>query len=155
MGIEIERKFLVKNDAWRAGKPTSFLQGYLSRDLKNTVRVRVAGEAAFLTVKGKTRGISRLEYEYAIPVSDARDMLKLCEGPLIEKNRWFCKVGNMTWEIDEFLGQNSGLIIAEIELERDDQHIDLPDWIGNEVTRDTRYFNSNLSKFPFSKWGID
>lgn len=153
MGIEIERKFLVKNDDWRVGTPVLFVQGYLSRDAQSTVRIRIAGPEAMLTVKSKTTGISRAEFEYTIPVADAKEMLKLCEGLLIEKNRWCCRVGDVTWEIDEFLGQNAGLILAEIELDREDQTFDLPDWIGKEVTRDTRYYNSNLSKVPFSTWG--
>lgn len=154
MGLEIERKFLVTSEAWRVGTPTLFVQGYLSRDVQNTVRVRVAGQQAMLTVKGKTHGISRAEYEYEIPLADAQEMLKLCEGPLIEKNRWLLKAGQLTWEIDEFLGLNAGLVIAEIELEHEAQTFSLPDWVGKEVSDDSRYFNSNLSKTPFSAWEI-
>ncbi len=152
MGLEIERKFLVISDAWRTGKPTHFVQGYLSRDAHSTVRVRIAGQDAMLTVKGKTVGLSRAEYEYSIPFKDAQEMLKLCEGPLIEKRRWLFEAGELTWEIDEFLGLNAGLIIAEIELEHEDQTVDLPNWIGEEVSHDDRYFNSNLSRKPFSMW---
>lgn len=152
MGIEIERKFLVTNEAWRTGKPTLTVQGYLSRDAHSTVRVRIAGQDAMLTVKGKTQGLSRVEYEYSIPLTDAQDMLKLCDGPLIEKKRWLFEAGDLTWEIDEFLGLNVGLVIAEIELEHEDQTFDLPDWIGKEVSHDDRYFNSNLSRKPFSTW---
>lgn len=155
MGIEIERKFLVTSDAWRIGAPTRFTQGYLSRDTQSTVRVRIAGSEAMLTVKGKTQGISRAEYEYPIPVTDAEEMLQLCEGPLIEKNRWFYRIGEMTWEIDEFLGLNAGLILAEIELDHEDQTFDLPDWVGKEVTHDKRYYNSNLSRVAFSAWDGD
>lgn len=153
MGTEIERKFLVRGDDWRAGEPTLYRQGYLNRDQHRTVRVRVAEDAAMLTVKGVTLGMSRAEYEYAIPVSDAEDMLKLCEGPLIEKKRWLKPMGKVLWEIDEFLGDNQGLIVAEIELECEDQHVDLPRWIGKEVTHDDRYYNSSLSLAPYKTWG--
>jgi len=153
MGIEIERKFLVKGEAWRVGSPTLFVQGYLNRDIHRTVRVRIAGNEAMITVKGVTRGSSRAEYEYAIPVPDAKEMLELCEGPLIEKHRWVCPVAGMTWEIDEFLGQNKGLIVAEIELEFEGQSFDVPSWLGKEVTDDIRYFNSSLSEQPFLVWG--
>ena len=154
MGLEIERKFLVTSEAWRSGTPTLYIQGYLSRDAQSTVRVRIAGQEAMLTVKGKTKGISRAEYEYAIPLADAQEMLKLCDGPLIEKNRWLLRAGQLTWEIDEFLGLNAGLVIAEIELEHEAQTFSLPEWVGKEVSDDSRYFNSNLSKTPFSAWEI-
>jgi len=155
MGIEIERKFLVKNEDWRVGTPTLFIQGYLSTDAQTTVRVRLAGSEAMLTVKGKTQGISRAEFEYSIPWADAKEMLKLCDGPLIEKHRWLHPMGDITWEIDEFLGLNAGLVIAEIELDNEDQVFDLPDWVGEEVTQNKRYFNSNLSEAPFSTWDLD
>ena len=153
MGVEIERKFLVTSDAWRTGAPTRFTQGYLNRDAESTVRVRVAGEQAWLTVKGKTQGLSRVEYEYPIPLADAQELLKLCKAPLIEKKRWLFTQDEMTWEIDEFMGVSAGLVIAEIELEHEAQTFTLPEWVGKEVSNDTRYFNSNLSKRPFSAWG--
>ncbi|WP_427451670.1 CYTH domain-containing protein [Litorimonas sp. WD9-15] len=152
MGIEIERKFLVKNDAWRTGTPTLYVQGYLNPDKNRTVRVRIAETKAMITVKGITTGPSRAEYEYPIPLEDAQNMLKLCKGPLIEKHRWFYRAGDLTWEIDEFFGPNAGLIVAEIELDHEDQNVDLPDWVGREVTDDNRYFNSSLSVTPFTTW---
>jgi len=155
MATEIERKFLVIGDAWRIGNPTLFVQGYLNREAHATVRVRVAGDQAMLTVKGKVQGLSRAEYEYPIPMADARAMLKLCEGPLIEKKRWLWSAGDLIWEIDEFLGENAGLVVAEVELESEDQPIELPDWIGIEVSHDERYFNSNLSRVPFLDWAAE
>ncbi|MEP4053382.1 MAG: CYTH domain-containing protein [Litorimonas sp.] len=152
MGIEIERKFLVTSDVWRRGTPTLFVQGYLNADKHRTVRVRIAGLDAMITIKGITAGISRSEYEYSIPLEDAQEMLKLCEGPIIEKHRWLYPVGDLIWEIDEFFGLNTGLVVAEIELDHEDQSIDLPDWIGQEVTDDARYYNSSLSRVPFTTW---
>lgn len=152
MAIEIERKFLVKSEAWRVGKPVRFIQGYLNKDKFRTVRIRIAGDNAMLTVKGKTIDMSRAEYEYAIPFSDAEEMLKLCDAPLIEKHRWHVPFGGMLWEVDEFGGDNQGLIVAEIELEDEAQQFDRPDWLGEEVTSDKRYFNSNLSTHPFKNW---
>lgn len=152
MAIEIERKFLVVSDAWKVGVPTDFRQGYLNDKNQATVRVRIAGARAFLTVKGPTTGLSRKEFEYAIPVADAEDMLALCSGPLVEKKRWIVPMGDLKWEVDEFLGQNSGLVIAEIELPDEGHAFEKPDWVGEEVSYDKRYFNSNLSVFPFSQW---
>jgi len=152
MGTEIERKFLVTGESWRIGESTPYLQGYLNHERHRTVRVRVAGNDAMLTVKGISIGISRAEYEYSIPLSDAMQMLELCDGALVEKKRWLASVGNMTWEIDEFIGLNQGLVIAEIELEYESQNFELPNWVDKEVTGDDRYFNSNLSKAPFTTW---
>ncbi|NRB40732.1 MAG: CYTH domain-containing protein [Pseudomonadales bacterium] len=153
MALEIERKFLVKNDSWKAGlKPTIFKQAYLNSEPDRTVRVRIAGEEAFLTIKSKTTGISRQEFEYAIPVHEAEQLLKLCETPALEKNRYFLKAGDLTWEIDEFLGLNAGLVVAEIELDSEQQSFDQPAWLGKEVSDDKRYFNSALSLRPFSEW---
>lgn len=152
MPTEIERKFLVTSEAWRTGKPTLYVQGYLNRDKHRTVRIRIAGDEAMITIKGVTIGMSRAEYEYSIPLNDAKDMLKLCEGPLIKKQRWLHTVGSLTWEIDEFLGLNEGLIVAEVELEDEGQKVALPDWVGEEVTHDDRYFNSSLSSDPFTAW---
>jgi adenylate cyclase len=118
MGIEIERKFLVAGDGWRAAATAStrFSQGYLSRDPARTVRVRIAGDAAFLTIKGATHGATRAEFEYAVPLADAQQMLAMCDGPVVEKVRHLCPHEGMTWEVDEFLGANAGLVLAEIEL---------------------------------------
>jgi adenylate cyclase len=154
MGKEIERKFRVKGDAWKAlSKGTRYRQGYLNSVKERTVRVRTVGDKGFLTVKGITTGASRTEYEYPIPVPDAEGMLNdLCEKPLIEKNRYKIKDRNLTWEVDEFFGENQGLIVAEVELESESQSVEKPDWIGEEVTGDPRYFNANLIKHPYTKW---
>lgn len=154
MGIEIERKFLVASDAWRAvaGPPTHFSQGYLSRDPARTVRVRLAGEQAFLTIKGATTGASRAEFEYEVPVADARALMALCDGPIVEKRRHLCGHDGMTWEVDEFLGANAGLVVAEIELQHEDQAFTRPAWLGAEVTGDARYVNANLAVRPFTRW---
>ncbi len=152
MALEIERKFLVCGDGWRTGSPTYFKQGYLNRDKESTVRVRIAGERAFLTVKGPTHGLTRTEFEYEVPVQDAQSMLGLCQGPLVEKNRWLVPMDGLTWEVDEFFGSNDGLIIAEIELPSEDHPFDRPSWVGTEVSGDKRYFNSQLSLTPFKSW---
>ncbi len=154
MAKEIERKFLVVGDAWRAlASGTTFRQGYLSTVKERTVRVRTIGDKGFLTVKGITVGATRLEYEYEIPVADANEMLEgLCEQPIIEKDRYKIPYEGFTWEIDEFVGVNTGLIVAEIELPSEDQEFSRPDWIGEEVTGDPRYFNSNLIANPFTTW---
>ena len=154
MGIEIERKFLLNGDDWRSlARASRYCQGYISSDRERTVRVRTCDNKGFLTIKGVNTGASRLEFEYEIPLADAELMLDtLCIGPLIEKNRFRIRIGQFTWEIDEFLGENAGLIIAEIELEREDQSFDKPPWIGREVTGDPRYYNSSLSLRPYSTW---
>lgn len=154
MGTEIERKFLVVGEAWRAlSQPTFLRQGYLSTDRDRTVRVRRAGKAGTITVKGASRGATRSEFEYAIPVADADQMIDgFCIRPIIEKNRHEIPMGAVTWEVDEFLGVNRGLVVAEIELRFEDQRFSKPDWIGKEVTDDPRYFNANLVTRPFSTW---
>ena len=159
MAIEIERKFLVKAGAWPKTAGARYRQGYLSTDKVATVRVRSiedpgSGEqSAYLTVKGKLMGVSRTEYEYAIPIADAQEMLdRLCSRPLIEKIRYKVPIGEVTWEIDEFLGDNAGLVVAEVELQTPDQPIALPAWIAQEVTGDLRYANSNLVLHPFCRW---
>lgn len=154
MGIEIERKFLVAGEGWRrmATTRTCFSQGYLSRDPARTVRVRIAGDAAFLTIKGATRGATRAEFEYGIPPADARQLLAMSDGPVIEKIRHLCPHAGMTWEVDEFLGANAGLVVAEIELQSEDQAFDRPSWLGEEVTGDARYVNANLAVRPFTSW---
>lgn len=152
MGIEIERKFLVINDEWRSAPAVYFCQGYLNRSKERTVRIRVAGDTGFLTIKGQSQGASRAEFEYEIPLADAKQMLSLCDGPLIEKYRRKISYAGMLWEVDEFLGENQGLVVAEIELESEQQAFAKPDWLGEEVTQDARYYNSNLSINPFSNW---
>ncbi|MGQ3050646.1 MAG: CYTH domain-containing protein [Roseateles sp.] len=155
MGIEIERKFLVTGDGWRgqASMQTRFSQGYLSREPARTVRVRIAGDAAFLTIKGATQGATRAEFEYGIPLADAGQLLALCDGPVVEKIRHLCPHEGMTWEVDEFLGANAGLVVAEIELVAEGQVFARPGWLGAEVTGDARYVNANLAVNPFTHWG--
>jgi adenylate cyclase len=153
MPLEIERKFLVTNEAWRTGATgTPIVQGYLSRDPDRIVRVRLRGEQAFLTVKGRSVGISRAEIELPIPLQAGRDLLPLCLSPLVEKTRFEIQVGSHTWEIDEFHGQSAGLIVAEIELSAEDETFQRPSWIGHEVSHDHRYSNSHLSEHPYSTW---
>ena len=154
MAKEIERTYLVVDDAWRSrAVGTVFRQGYLSTVKERTVRVRVAGDRGYLTIKGITVGAVRSEFEYEIPRADADQMLdELCEQPLIEKTRYEIEAGELTWEIDEFAGVNEGLIVAEVELEDEAQEIALPDWVGIEVSHDPRYFNANLIAHPFSEW---
>ena len=153
MAKEIERKFLLKNDNWRRNaKGTFYKQGYLSTQKERTARVRVSGQQAYLTIKGPSHGASRLEFEYKIPVNDALEILQLCEKPIIEKTRYIVQLKKLKWEIDEFEGVNKGLILAEIELTHEDQKIELPEWIGDEVTGNPDYYNASLIKKPFSKW---
>ncbi|MEI7524722.1 MAG: CYTH domain-containing protein [Mariniphaga sp.] len=153
MGVEIERKFLVLNNDWRTlGTPVNYAQGYLTADGIRTVRIRIAGEEGFITIKGGSNGISRLEFEYPIPVLDALEMLRLCAIPVIQKFRTKIDYKGKIWEIDEFEGDNKGLILAEIELTSEDESFDIPTWIGQEVTGDLRYFNSQLSVRPFRSW---
>ena len=154
MGQEIERKFLVKGTAWKAqAAGTLYRQGYLSSVKERTVRIRIAGEKAFLTIKGLNKGVTRTEFEYPVPVDDAAAMLDgLCERPLIEKTRYVLPSGGYTWEIDEFHGDNDGLVVAEVELQRADDKPPLPEWVGEEVSSNARYFNSNLVKKPFKTW---
>lgn len=154
MAKEIERKFLVRGNSWRGqdgGK--RYRQGYLSTVKERTVRVRTTGDKGFITIKGESVGATRSEYEYEIPLADANEMLdRLCERPLIEKTRYRVSHEGLAWEIDEFEGDNRGLIIAEVELKDETQSVTLPGWIGQEVTGDHRYFNANLVANPFSQW---
>lgn len=153
MSIEIERKFLLKGDAWRSLAESAYMcQGYLNTDTDRTVRVRITGEVAQLTIKGRSRGASRAEFEYEIPIDDAKQLMQLCEQPIIEKHRSRIPVGDIVWEVDEFLGENRGLIVAEVELQSEDQPLELPDWVGDEVTGDERYYNSRLATNPFQSW---
>lgn len=151
MASEIERKFLVRGDTWRPG-PEGVLQrqGYLSVE-DPTVRVRIAGRRATLTVKGAQTGLTRPEFEYEVPLADAEEMLLLCAFA-VEKTRHVREFGGRRWEIDEFHGANEGLVIAEIELEREDESFALPLWLGAEVSRDPRYRVSSLARTPFGKW---
>jgi len=154
MGKEIERKFLLTGDTWRSlAKGTKYRQGYLNSAKKRIVRVRTIDDRGYLTIKGITTGATRVEYEYDIPENDATAMLNdLCEKPIIEKNRYKIEFAGLVWEVDEFFGENQGLIVAEVELEREEQSFDKPEWIGDEVTGDPKYFNSNLILNPFTKW---
>ena len=154
MPREIERKYRVKGNGWRdhgAGVP--YRQGYLSTVAERTVRVRLIRDKGWLTIKGITVGATRAEYEYEIPSDEASEMLdNLCERPLIEKTRYRVEHQGLIWEVDEFDGDNAGLIIAEVELDDEDQTIVLPDWVGEEVTGDARFFNANLIANPYSTW---
>jgi adenylate cyclase len=155
VGVEIERKFLVRGDGWRraAHDSQAMRQGYLNNEKRCSVRVRVGGGRGWLNVKSATLGASRLEFEYAIPLEDAHHMLdELCLKPLIEKVRHFVEVGGRLWEVDEFEGDNAGLVVAEIELDDAEEIFEMPDWLGEEVTHDVRYYNTSLSRRPFKAW---
>ncbi|KDN12974.1 adenylate cyclase [Snodgrassella communis] len=154
MTEEIERKFLVEGNGWRGlASAVYFCQGYLSTIKERTVRVRVCDTQAWLTIKSTNQGITRTEFEYSIPVEDAQHMLRyMVEQPVIEKYRYHIRLNNLVWEVDEFLGANQGLIVAEVELSHANQQIVLPDWIGQEVSDDPRYYNSNLVSLPFTLW---
>ncbi|MDG2151381.1 MAG: CYTH domain-containing protein [Polaribacter sp.] len=156
MGIEIERKFLVKNTAFRteSNEKKHLKQGYLNADKKRTVRIRIVDEIAFITVKGESNstGISRFEWEKEIKKREAEELLLLCEPCLIEKTRYLIDVGRHTFEVDEFLGDNEGLILAEVELRSEAEDFIRPNWLGLEVTGDPKYYNSSISKNPYKKW---
>ncbi|MDR2825678.1 MAG: CYTH domain-containing protein [Deltaproteobacteria bacterium] len=162
MPIEIERKFLLKNDRWRfyengSGRQgITLVQGYLANTPHCSVRLRISAAKAFLTLKGKSNsasGMSRSEYEYEIPLADCESMLnEMAERPLIEKIRYKIEYEKMLWEVDEFKGENNGLILAEIELAHEKQSFALPPWVGAEVTGDIRYYNAHLVRHPFSQW---
>ncbi len=154
MGIEIERKFLVKNDDWKLLAPgTLYRQGYVCLDKDNTVRIRTVEGRGILTIKGKSTGFSRIEFEYEIPIRDANYMLEsLCFQSIIEKYRYKIPHKDFIWEVDEFLKENSGLVIAEIELQKESQSFPLPDWVGKEVTGIKKYYNARLTRVPYSAW---
>ncbi len=154
MGKEIERKFLVQNNIWKINSPgTTVRQGYLNRDKNRTVRIRIYGNKACITIKGITRGISRSEFEYKIPKSDGELMLKdICEQPVIHKTRYEINYKKWIWTVDEFHGENKGLVVAEIELEKENDEFEIPVWIGKEVSFQAKYYNSNLIKKPFNTW---
>lgn len=154
MALEIERKFLVASDGWRLGcEGTVYIQGYIAATPKATARVRIAGEQAYLTLKGKVVDLTRTEFEYPIPIADARQMLQQWCGPLVvEKTRYKIPLGDVVWEVDEFSGLNQGLVVAEVELSSSTQEILKPVWLGEEVSQDARYYNSNLAREPYSTW---
>lgn len=148
--MEIERKYLVTGDGWNNGTPgLRMIQGYLSMDPDRSVRVRLAGDEAWITVKGRTHGISRPEFEYPVPTADAREMLAMCIPSLIEKTRHRIECGGHLWEVDVFHGANDGLVLAEVELADEMTRPDLPPWVGEEVSHDARYYNLSLAKRPF------
>lgn len=155
MALEIERKFLLANALWKMQVDHSvfYKQGYLSSQPTNSIRIRVCDDCAWLNIKSATIGVQRHEFEYEIPLADAHEILdQLCLKPVIEKTRHFVKMGPHHWEIDEFAGENLGLVVAEIELNAADEHFDKPDWLGLEVTHDVRYYNNNLARHPYSEW---
>jgi len=153
MGVEIERKFLVDTDKWKPEtEGTLMVQAYLGLAPNPTVRVRIKGTKAFLTIKGRTNSISRPEFEYEIPVDDARELMKLAISSPVEKIRYEIWFENSLWEVDIFLGKNKGLALAEIELDSENQEFKKPDWVLNEVSADSRYYNSFLSGCPFQEW---
>ena len=154
MAREIERKFLVRSDAWKSEVTSerSLCQGYLAIDGGNNVRVRTDGERAWLTIKGRGEGITRPEFEYEIPAADAAPLLGLCQNRVVEKKRHLVPAGNLVWEIDEFSGENSGLVVAEIELPDENASFPRPAWLGQDVTADPRYLNSSLAVHPYARW---
>ena len=155
MALEIERKFLLKGDSWRADvlRSVDYRQGYMSGTEKCSIRIRIGNGKAHLNIKSATLGIQRSEYDYPVPLVDAEEMLnQFCLGEVIEKTRYFVDYKNHTWEIDIFEGANQGLIVAEIELDHEDERFELPDWIGKEVSDDPRYYNVCLVDHPFSQW---
>lgn len=154
MGVEIERKFLVVNQDFKQQGQGKFLrQGYICSDPGRIVRVRIEAERAMLTIKGMSTGISCSEWEYPIPLADAQILLDtVCQQPLIEKTRYRIPLAGLIWEVDEFIGDNLGLIVAEVELESEQQQFDRPAWLGEEVSHDRRYANANLLKHPYKDW---
>jgi CYTH domain-containing protein len=157
MGIEIERKFLVNKEKWSQvtkEKKSLYRQGYIVSDPGKTIRVRLTDNDAFLTIKGLTVGISRHEFEYSIPANEARQLLDGFCDAVVSKIRNFITHDNKLWEVDEFLGDNEGLIVAEIELESEEESFSLPEWLSVEVTSEKKYSNSNLAKKPYKSWGL-
>ena len=155
MAIEIERKFLVRNADWRKQSVSvmRIRQAYLANTDTCSIRVRiVSDDVAWITIKSTQVGTTRSEFEYVVPASDADQLFALCQNATIEKNRHIVPIGDLVWEIDEFLGDNAGLVIAEVELASADQAIDRPAWLGEEVSNDRRYFNSQLSRHPYRDW---
>ncbi len=155
MPQEIERKFLVIGDQWRTlAVPQRYRQGYIPTQGQHSVRIRRVGQQGYLTLKGPTIGLTRAEFEYPIPVDDAQTLLDaFCRPPLIDKNRYRIPMGELVWEVDEFLGDNAGLVVAEVELPAEDYPLSRPDWIGQDVSGDARYYNSSLVNHPYCQWG--
>ena len=153
---EVERKFLVKSDDYKeqASKKTLFIQAYLNTHPERTIRIRISGDMAFMTIKGKSseNGLSRFEWEKEIAVSEAKELLKLCEPGEIQKNRYLVQIENHTYEVDEFLEDNEGLVLAEVELETEEESFEKPEWLGEEVTGNLAYYNSNLIANPYKNW---
>ena len=154
MGIEIERKFLIAGDEWRGGAKSSFYrQGYIFAEKKGVIRIRTIDQIGFITIKSAPVGLMRQEYEYEIPFADANTMLdNMCDNYIVEKKRYKINYGKHVWEIDEFTGHNLGLLLAEIELTEENESFEQPSWLGDEVSHDPKYHNSNLSKLPFTQW---
>tara|TARA_B100001250_G_scaffold381162_1_gene373239 strand:- start:106 stop:570 length:465 start_codon:yes stop_codon:yes gene_type:complete len=154
MAIEIERKFLIKQKPFQMAKRSvKIRQGYILNEKAQVIRVREKGEEYFLTIKGNNVGISRLEYDFPITKEDAEELiLHFCKTALISKTRHYVIHNGHTWEVDEFHGSNEGLIVAEIELEAEDESFDIPDWVGEEVTKDPKYYNMNLAMHPYTSW---
>ncbi len=154
MAKEIERKYLLKNENWKplVQKKIIIKQGYLNSNPERIVRVRISNDKGMLTIKSKNIGITRQEFEYAIPFDEATELIKLCEKPIIEKVRNIVHLDTQVWEIDEFGGENEGLVLAEIELESETTKVSIPSWIGEEVSSDAKYYNSNLIKHPFKRF---
>lgn len=153
--MEIERKYLVDTQVWESlpkPKPIKIVQGYLTTNPEKTIRVRIKGEKAFMTIKGQVQGIAREEVEFEIPIGKANELLqKFCDA-VIEKNRYLIDIKGKTWEVDVFEGNNKGLVLAEIELQTEDERATLPDWVTQDVTHDFRYYNSYLSENPYTNW---
>lgn len=155
MPIEIERKFLLANNNWRDEviRSSRIRQGYMGKIDKASVRIRVQGDKANINIKSATLDMRRMEYEYEIPLDEAEEMLdQLCDQPQVDKTRYFVEFGSHLWEIDEFYGENEGLFVAEVELGSEDEVFEKPEWLGQEVTEDPRYYNVNLIKHPFKAW---
>ena len=156
MALEIERKFLVLDDSYKheAFSKSHIQQGYICSERGRTVRIRIRNERAYITIKGPSLngGLSRYEFEQEIPLDDARKLLTLCDPGIIDKTRWLVKAGNHTFEVDEFHGDNDGLVVAEVELSAEDEAFEKPHFIGKEVTGDRRYYNSQLRRSPFKTW---
>ena len=154
MAIEIERKFLLKSRAWMAAvtRRQRIRQGYLSNSGKTSIRVRLIDDGATLTIKMAVSGVSRHEFEYPIPAADGEALLRACVGSLVVKTRYSVPVGTLTWTIDVFEGENAGLEVAEVELEDEGQRIDMPPWVGEEITHDRRFYNADLALEPYTKW---
>jgi adenylate cyclase len=155
MGVEIERKFLVNKEKWdqvTKEKQSLYRQGYIVSDPEKTIRVRLTDAAAFLTIKGLTVGVSRTEFEYSIPIVEAQQLLDGFCDSVVSKIRYFITHDNKLWEVDEFLGDNEGLMVAEIELGSEDESFSLPEWVDREVTFEKKYSNSNLAKRPYKTW---